>query len=169
NVQKALHSLWHLGYRRPALVISRWYDRTQGFALRGGYLAEQFELAFKQRLPPFLYEEFHEGTIPELGGWLERWRPDAIICADSRVAGALERLGYRIPETMGLAHLSLADDVKGWSGIDEQHELIGSAAVDLIVSQLEHNERGLPANPRCVLIDGIWVNGSTTRRSADRM
>lgn len=163
NVQHALYCLWQRGYRRPALVISRWYDRSQGFALRGGYLAEQFELPLKQRLPPFLFEEFQDGMIPELGAWLARWKPDAIICADARVAVALEQLGHRIPDTIGLAHLSLADDVKGWSGIDEQHELIGSAAVDIIVSQLEHNERGLPANPRCILIDGRWLDGSTTR------
>ncbi|MDW8343722.1 MAG: hypothetical protein RMM51_04440 [Verrucomicrobiae bacterium] len=74
----------------------------------------------------------------ELPAWLERRQPDAVICADNRMLGVLEWLGYRIPQDIGVAHVNLANDVKGWSGEDERHELIGVAAVDMVVSQMEH-------------------------------
>jgi LacI family transcriptional regulator len=33
--------------------------------------------------------------------------------------------------------------------------------VDLVVSQLQHNDTGIPAHPRVMLIDGFWREGKT--------
>ncbi|MCX8090186.1 MAG: LacI family transcriptional regulator [Verrucomicrobiae bacterium] len=162
NVQTAFLALLQRGYQRPGLLVSAWYDRAEGLVPRGAFLAEQWELPPSRRVPPLFFEDLEAAAERQLPAWLRRWSPDAVICADSRVRGVLERLGYHVPQDLGLAHLNVAEDVKGWSGIDEQHEFIGAAAVDMVVAQLEHNERGLPANPRSVLIDGRWVDGETT-------
>jgi LacI family transcriptional regulator len=45
-------------------------------------------------------------------------------------------------------------------------ESVGAAAVDLVVQQLEHNERGIPEVPKTVLIDLEWVDGKTVIEQA---
>ena len=42
-------------------------------------------------------------------------------------------------------------------GIDQGYDLIAAHAVDLVIAQLQRNERGLPADPRVLLSPGIWI------------
>jgi hypothetical protein len=50
---------------------------------------------------------------------------------------------------------------RGFAGIDQKSDLVGAAAVDLVVDQLHRNERGVPALQKLVLIEGVWVEGAT--------
>ncbi|MCX7914766.1 MAG: hypothetical protein N3A53_00475 [Verrucomicrobiae bacterium] len=43
NVQTAFSAVLELGYQWPALLVSQWHDCSQGFAPRGGFLAEELE------------------------------------------------------------------------------------------------------------------------------
>jgi hypothetical protein len=64
--------------------------------------------------------------------------------------------------------LHLTPDAAGCSGIDQNNERVGEAAVDLVVEQLHGNIFGFPENPKTVLIEGSWVAGKTTgRRGAE--
>ena len=71
-----------------------------------------------------------------------------------------------MPGECGLVNLNVVDDVENWSGIRENHELIGAAAVDLLIGQLSRNEIGIPRQPRKVLIPGTWHEGGTLRAKA---
>jgi len=48
------------------------------------------------------------------------------------------------------------------TGVDQQSEQVGGAAVDLVVNQINNNESGIPMAPKAVLLPGVWVGGSTT-------
>ncbi len=61
---------------------------------------------------------------------------------------------------MGFAHLHLTPDAVGCSGIDQNNERVGEAAVDLVVEQLHGNAFGVPGNPKTVFIEGRWVAGA---------
>ena len=37
------------------------------------------------------------------------------------------------------------------------------AAVDFVVGMLHRNERGVPVVPHRLLIDGVWIEGTTVR------
>jgi hypothetical protein len=39
-------------------------------------------------------------------------------------------------------------------------------AVETLAAQIHRNERGLPADPRTVMISGRWIDGSTLRAPA---
>jgi hypothetical protein len=41
-------------------------------------------------------------------------------------------------------------------GIDQQADVLGAAAVDLLVAQYQQNERGIPEAPRIVMTEGLW-------------
>jgi hypothetical protein len=57
--------------------------------------------------------------------------------------------------------MHLTRDLAGCSGIDQNNERVGAAAVDLVVEQLHANAFGVPENPKTVLIEGRWEPGST--------
>jgi LacI family transcriptional regulator len=50
------------------------------------------------------------------------------------------------------------------AGIYQNSEVIGKAAVQLLISLIHHNERGIPAVCRETLVEGRWQDGSTLPR-----
>ena len=51
------------------------------------------------------------------------------------------------------------------AGLDVRLELQGSVAVENLVAQIHRNERGLPADPRTIMVTGRWVDGPTLRKA----
>jgi LacI family transcriptional regulator len=47
------------------------------------------------------------------------------------------------------------------TGINQNLPLIGATAIDILASQLYHNEQGLPQRPVFSMIEGHWVDGGT--------
>ena len=72
----------------------------------------------------------------------------------------LVKLGYRIPEDIGLAATSILDGNSD-AGIDQNSEEIGKAAAETLLSLMNHHEYGIPEVVREVLITGKWVDGTT--------
>jgi len=95
-----------------------------------------------------------------LKSWLKKNRPDAILTDITELRDMLDTLGYRVPQDIGLAAFSVLDG-NADAGIDQNSKEIGKAAVQLLISLINHNERGVPEICREVLIEGRWVNGST--------
>jgi hypothetical protein len=44
---------------------------------------------------------------------------------------------------------------------------IGIMAVDLLVDMLHRNERGVPAMPYMLMVEGSWCEGRTLRQAAN--
>jgi LacI family transcriptional regulator len=42
-------------------------------------------------------------------------------------------------------------------GVDQSYDMVAANAVDLVVSQLNSNETGVPPWPRMLLFPGRWV------------
>jgi LacI family transcriptional regulator len=95
--------------------------------------------------------------------WFRRHRPTAIVCHVSEVRIWLETAGIVAPMDVSLATLSRAFDAH-WSGIDQQESEIGRRALELLVSLFQSGERGEPATPLRLLVEGRWTEGETTRR-----
>ncbi|MDF9827852.1 LacI family transcriptional regulator [Ereboglobus sp. PH5-5] len=53
-------------------------------------------------------------------------------------------------------------------GIDPLNEKIASNALDLVVTQLQHNELGITANPATMLLEGVWVEQPDRARQGRR-
>jgi LacI family transcriptional regulator len=79
----------------------------------------------------------------------------------SDVMALLEGMGLRVPEDIGYASIDLVHADSPWSGIDQQAHEVGAATVDLVVTQLQNNEFGLPKSPKSVFLDGVWREGNT--------
>jgi len=75
------------------------------------------------------------------------------------VRGMLARAGYHVPRDLGLATNSVDDNID--AVIYQNSDEIGKAAIQLLISLIHHNERGVPPVRREVLVEGKWVDGST--------
>ncbi len=163
NLRLAYQNLHELGYRRTGLVYSRYIDAEANGQAQGAYLAEQNYLPENERIPILFLERFKEGRPADFDQWLEKYKPDSILCINPVIREWVQELGLSVPNDIGLANLNLVADVSDWSGVDEKHGEIGAASVDLLIGSLSRNELGLPRQPRKILIPGEWVVGSTLR------
>lgn len=154
----AFDNMWRLGYRRIGLVVvPRMLTR-----FGAGYLFGQWRQLSDVEIPPLVLAETRneEQDRKALTRWLEQHQPDAILSDIRSLRQLLQKINYRVPEDVGLAHFSVLDGDAD-AGIDQCSEEIGRAAVQLLISLINHNERGIPTVCRELLIDGRWVDGST--------
>lgn len=159
----AVRRMSDLGYQRIGLVIPEDQDRRLGGNFIGGFAAAQqfYKLAV---VPPLSLEEnFYtrdkaRGTLL-LKQWLRDHRPDAVLTSVAALPEILGRLGYHIPKDIAVAGTSI--DVPTDAGIDQHSEAIGRMAVEMLVSQINLNERGEPVDPARILIECRWRDGTS--------
>lgn len=166
NLRLAFQTVVQRGYSRVGFIYSRYLDRESEGRTQAAFLVEQSHFPEPQRLPILFLDRFKEGRPPAFDRWMDTYRPDAILSINPVVREWVEQVGRAIPNDCGLVNLNVVDDVENWSGIRENHELIGAAAVDLLIGQLSRNEIGVPRHPRKVLIPGEWHEGATLRPPA---
>jgi DNA-binding LacI/PurR family transcriptional regulator len=156
----AMNELVGRDYRRIGLVMLRESDERVDHNWLAGYLVAQQALAPDDRLEPLLLPKWDEKL---LGQWLRRCRPDAIVSKCAQTLPALRRLGYELPRDLGLVSLTQVRSTRGLAGVDESAQEVGAAAVDYLSGMLQRNERGVPGQPRRLLIEGRWCEGGTLR------
>ncbi len=150
----AVRRLRALGCQRPGLVINGDVDANVEHRFSAAFLAG----AEAGRARVF---DFAPGRFALFEKWMRREKPDAILCLHAEVRTWLERLGLRAPDGIALAHLDLNDQLGDWAGMNQNSEMVGAAAVDLVIGQLHRNEAGAPTHPKCLLIQSDWVAGAT--------
>lgn len=165
-VLMAVRTLAEYGYQRIGLVVPADADRRLGGGFVGGFSSagQSFHLPV---VPPLLAEEPLYLEKPEtarnlLARWLNRHKPDAVLTAVAQIPALLRQLGYRIPKDLAVA--GTAVDVPVDAGIDQHSEAIGRIAVETLVSQINLNERGEPADPYRVLVESRWRDGQSAPR-----
>lgn len=159
SIRLAFRRLHERGYQRIGFAMMKSNDERVDHNWLGGFLIHQH--LFPSSPPPipmFLTDQFTEETF---GKWYLEHRPDAIVGGPSCVRDWLLNLSLKIPEEVAFANLNTDTNDRSLAGIDQNSPLVGAAAVDLVINQLQRNERGVPENPKVVLIEGAWVDGPT--------
>jgi LacI family transcriptional regulator len=162
---RAVQRLWEKGYRRMGLVLSPELDALVDHRFSGGFWAGQETLDHCQRLPVF---PFRPGTESSFRGWYAQHRPDVILSLHEEVKTWIEEMQIAIPGQVGLAHLDRRDDHADWSGMRQNHALVGAAAIDMLIGQLHRNEIDLPESPNASFIQSTWIDGMTTAPGSAR-
>jgi LacI family transcriptional regulator len=160
SMKLAVRRLLDRNYRRIGLVMLQASDDRVDHNWLAGYLVMQQVLPAARRLPHLFLAEWNEAAF---AAWVRRHRPDAIVTKCPEVLPALRRLGRRVPADLGVALLTLENFTGDFAGVDENPREVGAAAVDYVAGMIHRNERGVPAMPQRVLIEGTWVDGSTVR------
>ncbi|MCS6770945.1 MAG: LacI family transcriptional regulator [Kiritimatiellae bacterium] len=163
NMRCACEGLRKLGYRRIGLLLNPWLDNITDHQYRASFAFQQSLWHAREQIPILIDANTSELPSDEFRAWFRKYRPEAIIASTHRIADWLRILSMRVPEDIAIAHMWIAPDVEGWSGINPRIQEIGATAVDVLIHQLQHNELHPPAVPRQTEIAGIWVEGKTTR------
>lgn len=162
-VKRIMDELHRLGYRRIGLALDGAQNElTDGHNL-GAYLVGE-GAALRAPVVPPLHEPYT--SIAALGAWIKRHRPDAIISGSYYVLDMLRELDIRVPERLGVACPCIPSPDTALAGIFEDWKCIGEIAVDMLVAMLHRGERGVPARPQRLHVEGPWLAGRTLRRLA---
>jgi DNA-binding LacI/PurR family transcriptional regulator len=168
GVLMALQTMSQYGYHRIGLVVCGDFDRRLGGNYTGGFYAAQKLFKLKDAIPPLMtdeqsYRERPDKVRKELQHWMDKHRPDAILTSVPQVPDLIRSLGYRLPEQVAVAGTSV-HDVPVAAGINQHPEAIGRIAVEMLVAQINVNERGEPAAPCRILVESQWQDGNSLPR-----
>jgi LacI family transcriptional regulator len=165
-VVKAVEHAVSLGYRRPALVLDQRIDDLVDGRFGGAMLTAQQTLAAANRVAPFRDLPAARSDPALFHRWLKREKPDVLLTLYTVVRRWVESAGLSVPGDIGLIQMEKRPDSAEWAGMDQHNDLVGEAAVDMVVSQIHRNERGPDNPPRATLIEPSWVFGNTVRAAA---
>jgi DNA-binding LacI/PurR family transcriptional regulator len=157
----AFENIWKHGYRRIGYVTTH-DTMTSGTRFYAGFVLGQIKMGDAADLPPLLLGDAANPKEDQklVAAWLQKNRPDAIFTDRSYMRDLLTKCGRRVPADIGLAATSVLDG-KASAGIDQNPQEIGKAAIQLLISLINHNEHGIPKVCREVVIEGGWVDGDT--------
>jgi LacI family transcriptional regulator len=157
------HHLKRLGYRRPGLVLDAELDARVDRAWLAAYLLHQHDLPARDRVPGLIVGAGQKAA--KFARWFAQHRPEVILFTGLPLLAWIKDLGLRVPEDVGLVHLDWSEEVGPLAGIDAEAEMLGAAAVDLLVGQLHAHEYGIPAREKIVAVSGRWIAGASLRRA----
>lgn len=152
-----------LGYRRPGLVLDDVIDALVERRFSAGFRTAQRVLPKSAQLPVFHDQVSAAQPPPSFAGWLERHRPDVVFTLYNNVRDWLAACGRRVPDDIGLVQFEWRAKHPEIAGMNQHNDITGEAAVDMVVSQIHHNETGIQEFPRATLIGATWMDGPSVR------
>jgi LacI family fructose operon transcriptional repressor len=158
TITMAIKKARQYGYKKPGLLLNDEDDEKTEHLLMAGFLAHQTTLEPAARVP-ILYRDSISDT--ELKKWLFKYKPDALLVLRPSWVERIRSAGIKVPGDIALALLDRSDVHRDVAGIDQRPDLVGAAGIDLVTQDLITSNYGLPAAPKTVLTEGIWVDGAT--------
>lgn len=158
-----MRHLKRLGYRRPGFACWPRIHESVDRAWSAAFWAYQ-NLPPQDQIPLFLHQSW---TASEFKKWFSKYRPDVVITHDETVLQWLEGMDLNVPGDVGFVLAAKHREASSrCSGIDENSEIIGEAAVNVVVQMINRNENGIPSVPISTLVAGSWIEGETLKRQA---
>jgi LacI family transcriptional regulator len=155
----ALDELEALGYRRIGLCLRTEDDQRTHHRWSGAYLVWRRLKGYETDLQPLIVEDLEPVAVRR---WIRRNRLEAIL---SPGILPLREWGLRVPEKLGFASLDLwGERAAATAGIEQRRDELAAAAVDMLMTLLWRNQRGVPEHPMSLLLPGRWVAGETVRQ-----
>ncbi len=159
-----LARLFERGYRRPGLYIERGRDDRTHRRFSAAFRSFQESEPGLEVVPMLLTET--EPRKKEFVTWYRRYQPDVVIGHFTEAIEWMEECGAVVPETGAFVSLNLLYKTRPCAGLDQQPRELGARAAELLIAQLQRNERGVPEWPTTTTIPARWVEGPTVRKAA---
>jgi DNA-binding LacI/PurR family transcriptional regulator len=156
GIHTAFRQCRRKGFRRIGLALSADSDLRSNRQWTGGFLGLQRTLPPADRVEPLL-TPFGDFTMGRLRRWIQSEKPDVLVIhspgclpgLDEFLAGARRRLPCVLLSREG---------EEPYAGIDQQFQLSGRTLVDVVSSQILHNQSGLPSSPLLLSVEGVWID-----------
>ena len=160
SVQIAIVECQKRGLRRIGMVLSDQLDARAGRRYSASMLHHLHVSKPGERVPLLELTAWNATTFKR---WHARHRPEAILTTSRVMRERFAACGLLAPRDYSFVNLDLVETDDESSGVDQNYGLVGAAALDLLATQINHNEHGLAAFPKTVLIDGFWRDGDSVR------
>jgi LacI family transcriptional regulator/LacI family repressor for deo operon, udp, cdd, tsx, nupC, and nupG len=161
-MRQTVHELRRLGYHRIGVALDGDHDLRTDHNYLAGYLVEE-HLTTGSEVVPVLTTPYTDHQA--VAKWLTAHKPDAVITGNYHFLDVMRSLGRAVPGDLGVACPLLPSAATELAGVIENSVEIGSVAVDLLIGMIHRQERGIPANPQRIHIEGRWLAGRTLRDS----
>jgi DNA-binding LacI/PurR family transcriptional regulator len=161
SLMDTLQRLGEMGYRRPGIFLHRHHDERLQHRWEGAFLAYQRNHRNTGRVPPLIMDEFDRA---EFVSWFKKNKPDVVLGHNTKAIDWMKECGARIPETVGFVALNVTTETRPCAGLDLQPRLLGGRSAELLIAQLQRNERGIPTPASITMIPALWRNGPTLIR-----
>jgi LacI family transcriptional regulator len=156
GIRTAFRMCRRKGFKRIGLALSNDSDLRSNRLWSAGYLGIQHALPKSQQVNLLLTS--NSAWSPEtVEKWILKEKPDLVIFHALGCFPEMERVLKNLPFKVAHAVLGL-EPGDPCPGIDQQSCLSGRLLVDLLSSQIRHNDRGIPRTPTLSMIDGVWVD-----------
>lgn len=159
---RAVEQAWTLGYRLPALVVDEAIESLVEGRFSSGFQTALHQLKSKRIIQPFFQVEAARSKPELFKKWMRHEKPDVILTLYHVVERWLKDMDLRIPDDIGLIQLERRANQPKVSGMDQHNKVVGTSAVEMLVSMIHNNESGVPSYPRATLIGSSWVQGEST-------
>jgi len=161
SMEIVFRKLIELGYRRPGLAMLLQSDLRSDRNWSAAFWSEQRTLPAKDRIPMHQPETL---DVEGVRAWIERHKPDVVISITDTIYHLIRECGWRVPQDIGVALVSVPDEGAVFSGLWENPRLIGARAVEYVVDAIHRGEFGVPDVRMYILVGASWMNGRTVRR-----
>lgn len=161
---KAYEHAMDLGYKRPGLVLDPVIDSLIDGRFTAGYLiGERLLRRGEEAIPPFNEITRARSNIGCFKRWLRRHKPDVLFTLYHEVERWVAECGFSVPGDIGLIQYEWRPQRPYWAGMDQRNDLVGAAALDLLVSMIHSGDQGVPATAVATQVSSQWVMGNTVR------
>jgi len=157
----AFQEALRLGYQRPGLVIDPVIDQLVEHRISAGVQVAQRAIPQHRRVRTFYAGDDSAKSEMAFHSWRKQTNPDVILTLYNNVRRWLERASVRVPGDIGLVQLEWRARSPDWAGMNQHNDVVGEAAVEMVIGMIHNNEIGIPAFPRATLIDSSWIEGAT--------
>lgn len=156
-MDELIDHLQRLHFHRIGFIMTYHRGGIGHKLLTSSYLYYQSLLPAGERIPILPRESANER---EISRWLKRHHPEVVI-SSGRVFNLLQGMGLSIPGDFYFANLDLSEAPRQAAGMDHRYQLVGSEAVNLVLTQFTLNLTGVPPTPKVVLVDSHRRDGFT--------
>ncbi len=156
----ALQRLERLGYTQPGLLIQKHQDERLQFRWGAAFRAFLDNHPRIKQVPPLIVENY---SREQFITWFKKHKPDVVVGHNSEAIDWMESCGAKVPETHGFVSLNVWMKTRPCAGLDLQPHTLGARGIELLIAQLQRNERGIPEWPSTTTIPARWVEGPTLR------
>jgi LacI family transcriptional regulator len=165
TMTRALAQLQLIGYKKIGLFMKKFKDQRIAYKWSSAFTSFQSHDSQIGEIPLLIDESLDQAIF---GRWYRKYEPDLIIGHMDEALDWLEQAGVNVPNETAFFNLSWTERKRPCAGLDLRLELQGEVAAETIISQIQRGERGLPEDPRTIMVRGHWVDGPTLRRPAAR-
>ena len=174
-MRRAMEIAHALGYRRPALLLTRAQDLAVDHDWTFHFVAQQLRLGISAPLPVLYCDGLTDGTSrpssaptrpinEELVAQLSAGcGPDVILGLHPTTQEFLRRQAGTIPHSVACIDLQRASGQTWMAGMEPNFAAVGATAVDVLARLQRENECGIPAIATTTWVPGSWHDGASLR------